>query len=151
MSIFYLFLPINTTFMSSLSNSWTNAHPIPSVNPVMATQQSPYFYLSSLAEDFAWLILCCTKIFTMMVILFSKESPVRANVVAPAISKSFCQLDEIDLRKMDEKWLESSETRGILVANVSTRLMIGFLSKTFYKMLTAYSCAWVIRVDYYLD
>lgn len=58
LSIFYLFLPIRMTFIFNLSNSFTKAHPMPSVNPVMAIQQSPYFYLRSSADDLVLFKVC---------------------------------------------------------------------------------------------
>lgn len=126
LSIFSLFLPISTTFISSLRSSLTRAHPIPSVNPVIATQQSPYFYLSIFADTLAWLAWCLKYMLNRTTNLLISAAPFTVKESAPNKKRIFCQLGVMDLRKMDEKWSESCPTRGILLVNTSTSLMMGF-------------------------
>ena len=64
-----------------------------------------------------------------MVILLIKVSPFTVSVRAPNRKRSLCQLGVMDLRKMEEKWVESWEMRGILVEKRSTSLRMGFLSR----------------------
>lgn len=70
--------------------------------------------------------------------LLRMENPVRVKVVAPATSNNFCQFEEIDLRKIEPKWLESSAKRGILETTAFTRLMIGFLRRILSKIPIVY-------------
>jgi hypothetical protein len=65
--------------------------------------------------------------FNIMAIRLTKVAPFTVNARAPNRNKSLCQLGLIDLRKMEEKWLESWAIRGILVDNKSTSLIMGFL------------------------
>jgi hypothetical protein len=58
--------------------------------------------------------------------------------VAPARRRSFCQFLEIDLKKIEPKWLDKSDNRGTFEIKLLNNFNIGFLSKTDYKMLTHY-------------
>lgn len=64
------------------------------------------------------------------------ENPFTVKVVAPARSNNFCQLDEIDLRKIEPKWLERSANRGILDTMALTKFMIGFLRRILSRIPT---------------
>jgi hypothetical protein len=65
--------------------------------------------------------------------------------VAPAIIRSFCQLVDIDLRKMELKWFDKCDRSGILLIKVSKKFMIGFLRRTFSKIPVIYCWAWVMQ------
>lgn len=114
----------------------TKAHPIPSVKPVIATQQSPYFYFRSFAEDLAWFILCWIIRLSTIATLLRIENPVIVKVVAPARTNNFCQLDEIDLRKIKPKWFERSVNKGILDTIALKKFMIGFLRRILSRICT---------------
>jgi hypothetical protein len=62
-------------------------------------------------------------------ILLTKATPFTVRVKAPNKNNSLCQLGVMDLRKMEEKWVDSWEMRGILVEKRSTSLRMGFLSR----------------------
>ncbi len=55
--------------------------------------------------------------------------------VAPARTKTFCQFDEIDLRKIEPKWFDKSENKGIFEITLFNNLRTGFLSTIDYIML----------------
>ena len=145
LSIFYLFLPIRMTFMFNLSNSLTKAHPIPSVNPVIAIQQSPYFYLRSWAEDLDWLILCLRKMLAKTYNFLKYNAVDTVIAVAPAKKRSFCQFWEIEFRNKESKWTERSDKIGTLDMTVLNNLRTGFLSKNVYNNPITSFCYVAIR------